>query len=493
MMVFEKKKTSFLIALLFLLTAFVGMQTSGAALDATLIASAGGPYLGEECSSILLDASGSYNQKGDPLTYRWNIDGSWIENGNYPYMEWIWYDDYSGEITLEVSDGTNTTTDTTLVTISNVPPQILSIDGMTEVDEDAEFFLAVNFFDGLPDPRSPAASLDTFTVLFSWDDGTSTGLSLGAEEFLASASHVYDEAGIYQIMMTVVDSDGGEALAGWEVIVGEIASVEAGPDGVIDEGSLFLSSGFLGDTDSTTYTALVDYYDETGPVPLELNVGNTFDFSHTYVDDGVYILLVAVFNDGMEYGSDTATVTVNNVPPHIKSLSVSPSNPYQPGVLFKFTATFSDPGVLDMHTVLIAWGDGSSTSDTTEAGITEVSSSHSYAKAGDYVITVTLSDDDGGTSTASMTVVVKNPSASTDAIKEIILGLKIPKGLKNNLLSMLENVPHLLKHHKVHAAVHQLRAFIHFVEAQSGRHLPRDQAKVLIQTARSMIDVLRTT
>lgn len=491
-MAFKKKKSSIIIGLLFLLTSFVGMQTSAAAVEATLVARAGGPYLGEECSSILLNASGSYDMEGDLLTYRWNIDGSWIENGNYPYMEWTWYDDFSGEITLEVSDGTNTTTDTTLVTISNVPPQILSVEGMTEVDEDTEFFLAVNFFDGLPDPRSPTASLDTFTILFSWDDGTSTGLSLGAEEFLASASHVYDEAGIYQIMMTVVDSDGGEALAGWEAIVGEIASVEAGPDGAIDEGSLFLSSGFLGDTDSTTYTALVDYYDETGPVPLVLNAGNTFDLSHTYVDDGVYTLLVAVFNDGMEYGSDTATVTVNNVPPRIESLSVSPSNPYQPGVLFKFTATFSDPGILDMHTVLIDWGDGSSSSDTTDAGITEVSSSHSYTKAGDYVITVTLSDDDGGFDTASMSVVVKSPSTSTDAVRGIILSLKIPKGLKNNLLSMLENVPHLLKHHKVHAAVHQLRAFIHFVEAQSGKHLTRDQVKLLIQTARSVIDLLRT-
>jgi hypothetical protein len=58
-MAFKKKKTSFVIALLFLLTAFVGMQTSSAALEATLVAMASGPYLGEECSSILLNASGS--------------------------------------------------------------------------------------------------------------------------------------------------------------------------------------------------------------------------------------------------------------------------------------------------------------------------------------------------------------------------------------------------------------------------------------------------
>ncbi len=111
-MAFKKKKTSIIIGLLFLLTSFVGMQTSAAAVEASLVARAGGPYLGEECSSILLNASGSSDADGDPLTYRWNVDGSWMENGNYPYMEWTWYDDFSGEITLEVSDGTNTTTDT---------------------------------------------------------------------------------------------------------------------------------------------------------------------------------------------------------------------------------------------------------------------------------------------------------------------------------------------------------------------------------------------
>lgn len=490
-MTFKSKKTSIIIGLLFLLTSFVGMQTSAAAVEESLVARAGGPYLGEECSSILLNASGSSDADGDPLTYRWNVDGSWMENGNYPYREWIWYDDFSGEITLEVSDGTNIATETALVTISNVPPQIFSIEGLNEVDVDTEFFLMVNFFDGLSDPRSPTPSDDTFTAMFSWDDGSSTDLSLAVGEFSASASHVYTEAGIYHVMMTLVDDDGGEAVAEWEVMVGDISLVEAGPDGSVDEGSLFLSAGFLADTDSLTFSAIVDYYDETGAVPLQLNPGNTFDLRNIYAEDGVYTLLVTVFNDDMEYGSDIAQVTVTNVAPSVESLSVSPTNPYLPGDVFQFTALFSDPGILDTHMVTIAWGDGSSTQYTTEAGVTRVSGSHSYAKAGVYTIVVTVTDDDGGTDTSSMSVVVKSPSSSTDAIRGIIIGLKIPKGLKNNLLSILENLPHLLKHHKVHAVIHQLQAFIYFVEAHSGKSLPRAQAKELIQTTRMVIDTLR--
>jgi hypothetical protein len=490
-MAVKKKKSSIIIGLLFLMTTLVGMQTSAAALETSLLAEAGGPYVGEECSSMLLNASGSYNPENNPLTYRWNIDGLGIENGNYPYMEWTWYDDFSGIITLEVSDGTNTATDTANVIISNVPPQILSTEGPTEVDAEAEFSLSVNFFDGMPDPRSPTPSFDTFMATFFWDDGSSTELFLGAEEFSVSASHLYTENGIYQIMITIVDDEGGEAVAEWDVMVGNIALIEAGPGGIVDEGSLFLSAGFLADADSPSYTAIVDYYDETGPQTLPLNEGNTFVLSHLYADDGMYTILVTVFNEDVEYGSDTADVMVKNVPPNIESLSVSPSNPYRPGDSLELTATFSDPGILDTHIMTIEWGDGTSTNISIDAGITMASSSHSYQTVGDYEIAVTLADDDGGVCNTSMQVVVKNPTTSTDALKGIIVGLKIPKGLRDNLLSMLENLPHLLKHHRVQAAVHQLRAFIHYVEAQSSKKLPRNQARELVNAARLIIDSLK--
>ena len=153
---------------------------------------------------------------------------------------------------------------------------------------------------------------------------------------------------------------------------------------------------------------------------------------------------------------------------------------------------FSDPGVLDLHVVTIDWGDGSSTTYAAEAGITSISGSHSYENAGDYQLVVSFADDDGGTCQASMPVVVKNPSTSMHVIKEIIAGLKIPKGLKNNLLLILEKVPSMIKHHRIQATIHQLQAFIHYVEAQYGKHLPRDQAREMVQAARLVIDTLRT-
>jgi PKD repeat protein len=489
-MAFHKKKKTTVVAMILLLSVFVGMQSSAAASGASPVADAGGPYIAEEGASILLDASGSTDPEGDSLMYRWNIDGMWIDNYYYPYMSWTWYEDFSGTITLEVSDGTSIDTDTANVTILNVPPQIYFVDGPCEIDVGAEFFLFVNF-DQIPGSRSQMPSGDTHVATFFWGDETSTELSLDAGEFWANGTHVYETAGLYHIMITIVDSSGGEAVAGWEVMVGSLAPVDAGPDGVVDEGSEFCSSGFILDADSPTYSAVVDYYDGSPIESLVLNEGNTFDLSHTYSEDGVYTLMVTIFNEGMEYGSDTATVTVNNVAPVIESVSVSPHNPYRPGESFELNGVFSDPGVDDTHTVRIEWGDGSSTIYNPELTDTEIQGSHSYEEAGEYTLTVLVQDDDGGECDTSLSVIVDSPAFSIDDFKEAISDLKIPKGVKTHLISFIDKIPSLLEHHKTKAVIHQLEAFIKFVKAQNHKKLPHDLAKDLIQTTRVMIDLLR--
>ena len=405
------------IGIMLMLTAFVGMTANVSATGLPPVADAGGPYVGYECNSTLLNASGSYDPESASLTYRWNISGLWIENYDYPYMEWTWFDDFSGVITLEVSDGDLTATDTAIVNIWNVPPEILSVEGPTEVGMGIEFLLLVNFFDGMSDPRFKIASLDTYTATFSWDDGSSTVLSLGVEEFWANASHIYSETGVYHIIITIIDDNGGEAITEWDVIVGDIAPVEAGPDGNINEGSMFISSGFLADADSPTFTAIVDFGDGTETQPLPLNLGNTFDLNHTYFDNGVYTVLVTVFNEDVEYGSDTANVTVNNVPPSIESMSVSPTDPLPPGVPVELTGMFSDPGILDTHTATIDWGDGEITSINVSFGTYLVTGSHTYVSAGAYLIILTVMDDDGGSDSETLeyyVVAVEDVDAGPD-------------------------------------------------------------------------------
>lgn len=72
------------------------------------------------------------------------------------------------------------------------------------------------------------------------------------------------------------------------------------------------------------------------------------------------------------------------------------------------TSTFTDIGTLDTHIATIAWGDGT----TSDAIITEtngsgsLSSSHKYVNGGIYDVKVSLSDDDGGSTTHATTALI---------------------------------------------------------------------------------------
>jgi PKD repeat protein len=400
-MLIQRKKRVICIGMMLVLTAFVGMTANVSSAGLPPVAEAGGPYVGVECDSMLFDASGSSDPEGDSLTYRWYIDGSWYDSEG-PYYDWTWLDDYTGSILLEVSDGYSTATDTANVIVSNVPPVINSTEGPTEVELGTEVPIAVNFYDGLFDPRGFIASLDTYTATFDWNDGTiPTVLFLGVEEFWANASHMFLETGVYFITITIVDDNGGEVSVIWEVVVNE-KRVEAGPDGVIDEGSEFIGAGFLAD-DSGTYIAMVDYRDGTGAQPLPLNSGNTFDLQHLYYDNGVYTVLVTIFNEGEEWGSDSALVTVLNVAP---TAVLSNNGPKDEGSIV--TVSFSgqyDPGTLDTFVYSFDWNNDGIYEIVDQVG---ASAQYTWFDNGMYLVKAKIMDNDGGFTEYTTDVIVNN-------------------------------------------------------------------------------------
>jgi VCBS repeat-containing protein len=103
--------------------------------DFVPVAHAGGPYVIDEGMGVTLDASASTDDDvpADTLTYRWDVDddGDFDENvtGVMPSLTWaqlvaLGIDDgpYLGDVTVEVSDGTNVDTDTTTLQVDNVSP-----------------------------------------------------------------------------------------------------------------------------------------------------------------------------------------------------------------------------------------------------------------------------------------------------------------------------------------------------------------------------------
>src|SRR5439155_10425929 len=113
----------------------------------------------------------------------------------------------------------------------------------------------------------------------------------------------------------------------------------------------------------------------------------------------------------------TGSVTVKNVAPVVTVTSPAYGSLYaktaSTNPTVTTTATFTDAGTADTHTCSIAWDDGSTSAGTVSEsnGSGTCTASHTFTSPGVYTYHVTVTDDDGGSTTADWEVVVYDSSA----------------------------------------------------------------------------------
>ena len=255
----------------------------------------------------------------------------------------------------------------------------------------------------------------TWTATVNYGDGSgSQPLTLNPDKTFV-LSHVYADNGVYIVTVIVTDNYLGIGSDTVTVTVNNVAPVvNAGPDATINEGSTFSSSGSFIDPGADIWIATVNYGDGSGSQPLTLNPDKTFTLSHPYIENGIYTVTITITDDDGGIGSDTATVTVNNVAPTITSITV-PVDPVKINVATPVSATFTDPGTADTHTASWIWGDGTSSAGvvTESSGSGSITGSHTYTATGVYLIILTVDDDDGDSDidAAIEYIVVYDPSA----------------------------------------------------------------------------------
>lgn len=122
----------------------------------------------------------------------------------------------------------------------------------------------------------------------------------------------------------------------------------------------------------------------TGPTP-----------THTYYDDGIYVVTLTVTDSQGLQDTDQCNITVLNVAPIPEWTSRSADGtiltpPYPEGKEILFEATVTDPGIYDTFRYDWDFGDGTVYLD---AGPTVI---HAYGDDKTYTVILTVTDDDGG-------------------------------------------------------------------------------------------------
>ncbi len=343
---------------------------------------AGNDQIIDEGETAFFDGSGSSDTASDmsTLIYTWYFDDGEMLSG--VTASHVFKDNGDYTVTLVVEDDNGyTDSDTVHVTVNNVPPTA-DIGGPYSGEEGTQ----VNFSGSASDPGD-----DILT--FKWDFDEDGEYDDGFGE---SPGWYWDEDGVYTIALNVSDEDGGFDVKTTLVNIGNVQPVAlvGGPYSG-DEGGVVT---FYGNYSDPSPVDVISYL-------WDLGDGNTSTLqnpTHTYADDGVYVVTLAVTDDDGGTGFASTTATIANVAPNADA-----GGPYSgdEGDVISFIGSQTDPG-LDTFTYLWDFGDG--------VVSTQKDPDHVYADDGVYTVTLSVRDDEGGAGSTTTTAAVSNSDPVAD-------------------------------------------------------------------------------
>ncbi|WP_370089268.1 PKD domain-containing protein [Ekhidna sp.] len=241
-------------------------------------------------------------------------------------------------------------------------------------------YVAVDFIDG------SSASVGTI-VLWAWDfdDGSSSNVR--------NPSHVYSEAGDYDVRLTVVDSNGDVDEFVATVTVEPVATVDFD---ITSADNCLLTNQTFTSTSSISSGSVTGYEWDYGDGSVSFGEHG----SHTYSTTGVFeVEFTAISNLGCR-NSITKTVTIYE----------------EPNADFVFTyvclgeeMNFTNTSSISSGNLSYIWdfGDGNSS--------TLVNPTHKYASSGDFTVSLTATSSNGCETVTNKNVTVNsNPVSSFD-------------------------------------------------------------------------------
>ena len=327
--------------------------------------------------TVSFDASGSSDADGDIISYAWAFGDGESSVGISPLHTYLQPGTYTVTLTV-TDDDEGAGTDSLCVTVNNVAPTVNAGADPT-VDEGDLVTIGPTFTD--------AGSADYHTATIDWGDGSAV-TNIDPATSPLSDTHTYADNGIYTVAVTVTDDDEGAGTDSLCVTVNNVApTVDAGENQIVNEGDTVTIVGSYTDPGADEHSIEGDFGDGG-------TTEGTITPNHVYADNSVYEVTLKVTDDEGGIGTSTTFVTVNNVAPIVEAGSDQTVIAASPVDL---SGNFADPGIYDTHE--IKWYLGNGRIATGSLDVREI-----YEKAGVYIVSCTVTDNDGGVGSDSSTV-----------------------------------------------------------------------------------------
>ena len=350
------------------------------------------PEWGTESGSAVRVHSGSNQTDGATVSWQTLVDAGVTDDGRYSLLYRVTY-----------ANGSQANAVTQLTVTNAAPKAMLSL-SETSIDEGGQVTATIGATDW--------ASADNVGLTYYFDtdgDGIYDWTDSGSGEYTESV-HTFTVADGQEritIRVKVTDKDGGSTEVTEDLVVNNVAptlNIEA-------------VSGNWSTTEGADFEVALSAVDpgDDAIERWEINWGDgsdveTFDevsptLAHRFRKSGpVTITVTAYDEDGGPYEA-TQTIDVTNAAPEME-VTVAPATE---GAETRVKGRFSDEGIEESFSVTIAWGDGTDATKVSLDGDADTFDvGHVYVAEGTYIITIMLSDADGGTATETRQVVIVN-------------------------------------------------------------------------------------
>lgn len=372
------------------------------------------PQILEVPVEVTFDASGSRDPDGNIIGYEWDLDGDGAADEQGQQVSFLYEEAVQVPVTLVLTDNQGQTVEEQLLLDLRQgrtrQAVIIARPGLSGQAPFAVSFDGSNSFAG---ERIQS---------YEWDFGDGSVVAQGR-----LAQHTYREPGEYTVLLTVTSAD-GTRLEGEETVVVqrqtnnptariELDSLDLDNDGVL-RGEAPLQVSVDASNSEDRDGGIVEYRWDFDGDDVTDAVGQKA--AHTYVDAGVYTMVLTVVDDDDLIGTEEIEVEVE-VPTITVDLQVDTfSGPIPLEVTFDATGSRAD----DARIISYTWnfGDGS-----TEV-IGSARQTHVFQQVGEYQVSVELLTDSGDRAEESITVVAREVELQADFSfnpEEVATGNKI--------------------------------------------------------------------